>query len=115
KLAEILLPHQVDRLKQLRLQMQMRNRGVNALAAGELAEVLDLTDEQKAKLADKQKEAEKQLREKIEEIRRQLQRDVLTEVLTAQQRDKLVKMIGDEYKYKPVEPQLPPFLKAPNA
>jgi hypothetical protein len=104
RIAEILLPHQVDRLKQLRLQMQVRNRGLSALSTPDLADALGLSDDQKAKLAEKQAEAQKQLREKIEELRKQLQQDVIQEVLTPGQRDKLSKLTGTEFKLKPVEP-----------
>ncbi len=104
RLAEILLPHQVDRLKQLRLQMQVRNRGLSALAGPDLADALGLSDDQKTRLAEKQAEAQKQLREKIEELRRQLQKDVIQEVLTPDQRAKLSKLTGSEFKLQPVDP-----------
>lgn len=104
KLAEILLPHQLDRLKQLKVQMQVRNRGLNALAGADLADALNLTDEQKAKLAEKQAETVKQLREKMEELRQKLQQDVLNDVLTPEQRSKLTKLTGNEFKVKPVDP-----------
>ncbi|MBM4003077.1 MAG: hypothetical protein FJ295_07270 [Planctomycetes bacterium] len=103
RLAEILLPHQVDRLKQLRVQMQVRNRGLSALTGPDLSDALGLSDDQKSKLAEKQAEAQKQLREKIEELRKQLQQEVIQEVLTPVQRDKLSKLTGSEFKLKPVE------------
>lgn len=104
RVAEILLPHQVERLKQMRVQLQMRNRGVNALAGGELANSLGLTDEQKKRLAEKQREAELELRRKIDELRKQLVKDIVQEVLTPEQRESLAKLAGADLQAKPPLP-----------
>lgn len=101
RLNEILLPHQSERLSQIRFQLQMRNRGAGALAGGAFAESLGLTEKQRTELAEKQREAEKQLREKIEEIRKQLLKDIVQDVLTAEQREKLTKLVGEDIKIKP--------------
>jgi hypothetical protein len=111
RLTEILLPHQIERLKQLRLQMQMRNQGVGSLMGQELSNALGLSDEQKKKLAEKQKEAEKKLREKIEEIRRQLQQEILTDVLTPTQRGQLTRLIGRELPWNPASLSPPKVVK----
>jgi Spy/CpxP family protein refolding chaperone len=104
RLGEILVPHQLDRLKQLRVQMQIRNRGLSAFQGGDLADSIRLTDEQKAKLAEKQAEANKELRAKIDELRAQLQQDVLSDILTPEQRESLKKLTGEDFKVKPVDP-----------
>lgn len=103
KVQEILLPHQVERLKQMRVQLQMRNRGAGALASGELANTLGLTDDQKKRLADKQREAELELRRKVEELRKQLVKDIVQDVLTADQRESLAKLVGSELQAKSVD------------
>lgn len=103
QLSEILLPNQFERLKQMKVQLQMRNRGAAALVTGETAELLGLTDKQKADLAQKQREAEKQLREKIDEIRKQLVKDVIQDVLTVEQRAKLAELTGNELSGKAPE------------
>ena len=113
RLNDILLPHQADRLRQVKTQLQMRSRGAGALASGELAETLGLTEKQRNELAEKQREAEKQLREKIDEIRKQLVKDVIQDVLTAEQRDKLTKLIGDELRTKAADAQ-PARVRATN-
>ena len=113
RLNDILLPHQVDRLRQVKTQLQMRSRGANALASGELAESLGLSEKQRADLAEKQREAERQLREKIDEIRKQLVKDVIQDVLTAEQREKLTKLVGDELRTKAAEAQ-PTRVRAAN-
>jgi hypothetical protein len=104
RVTEILLPHQVERLKQMRVQLQMRSRGAGALANGELANTLGLTDDQKKRLAEKQREAELELRRKIEELRKQLVKDIVQEVLTAEQRESLAKLVGGELQAKTPEP-----------
>ena len=104
RVTEILLPHQVERLKQMRVQLQMRSRGAGALANGELASTLGLTDDQKKRLAEKQREAELELRRKIEELRKQLVKDIVQEVLTAEQRESLAKLVGGELQAKTPEP-----------
>jgi len=104
RVTEILLPHQVERLKQMRVQLQMRSRGASALAGGELANTLGLTDDQKKRLADKQREAELELRRKVDELRKQLVKDIVQEVLTADQRESLAKLVGSELQAKSAEP-----------
>lgn len=104
RVTEILLPHQVERLKQMRVQLQMRSRGAGALANGELANMLGLTDDQKKRLAEKQREAELELRRKVEELRKQLVKDIVQEVLTAEQRESLAKLVGGELQAKSAEP-----------
>lgn len=106
KLSEILLPHQVERLKQIRFQIAMRNQGSKAIAGGELGDILGLTDKQKEELAEKQRKAEKELREKIEQLRRDTYKEVVDEVLTSEQREKLSKLVGPEIQVKPAEPRL---------
>lgn len=103
RLGDILLPHQLERIKQIRVQSQIRNRGVTALAGGELAEALALTDKQKTELLEKQRKAEKELREKIDALRKEAQKELLDEVLTPDQREKLAKLTGAEVKPKPIE------------
>lgn len=104
RVTEILLPHQVERLKQMRVQLQMRSRGAGALANGELANTLGLTDDQKKRLAEKQREAELELRRKVEELRKQIVKDIVQEVLTAEQRESLAKLVGGELQAKSAEP-----------
>lgn len=114
RINDILLPHQLDRLKQLRVQMQIRNRGLSAFQGGDLADAIKLTEDQKAKLAEKQAQAQKELREKIEELRAQLQQDVLKDILTPEQREALKQMTGNDFKVKPADaPALKPASPSP--
>ena len=97
KLAQILLPHQMKRMKQLKVQLLLRNQGARALTGDEMAAALKITDEQKAELAEKQREAQKTLQKKIQQLREQMQRDVMEDVLTPQQLKKLEQLSGDKY------------------
>jgi Spy/CpxP family protein refolding chaperone len=96
KVDEILLPHQRDRLKQIGLQMQMRYRGTSGLLTDQLAEQLNITDEQKEKLRAKAEEVRKSLDERIAKARAEA-RDELLEVLTPDQREKLKALLGDDF------------------
>ncbi len=100
KLAKVLLPHQLQRLNQLKLQMELRNRGLNALAGDQLAGALGLTDKQKQQLMEKQREAQQKLQERIQQLREQLQQEVIEDVLKPSQLQKLEKLTGEKYKVK---------------
>lgn len=108
KLAEILLPHQMDRLNQIELQTQ----GIRALTTEEVAKELGLSDAAKADLeATIQASGEKMrsemqalfqggnrdgLREKMQELAKGVEESVLAK-LTQAQRDKFTEMKGDKF------------------
>jgi hypothetical protein len=64
KLAEILLPHQLDRLKEIHLQQQ----GTGALQSSAVVAKLSITDEQKKTLADLSRENQTEMRSQMREI-----------------------------------------------
>ena len=108
KLAEILLPHQIDRLSQIELQTQ----GIRALTTEEVAKELGLSDAVKADLeATIQASGEKMrtemqalfqggnrdgLREKMQELTKGVEESVLAK-LTQSQRDKFTEMKGEKF------------------
>ncbi|MCA9142926.1 MAG: hypothetical protein KDB05_09075 [Planctomycetales bacterium] len=108
KLADILLPHQMDRLSQIELQTQ----GIRALTTEEVAKELGLSDKVKADVeAEIQASGEKMrsemqalfqggnregLREKMEELRKGIEGNVLAK-LTQSQRDKFAEMKGEPF------------------
>ena len=101
QLDEILLPQQRERLKQIVVQQQLRRQGTSdALSEGELAEQLGITEEQKQRLADKQREVETALREKMEKLRQEAQDEVLS-VLSDSQKSKLKQMTGEPITLSP--------------
>ena len=97
---EILLPHQVKRLEQLKVQMKMKSQGARAIAGGLLADTLELTDEQRKELREKEREAQIELRAKIAKLREEAREKVLEEVLTPTQQDKLAELTGDKFEVK---------------
>jgi Spy/CpxP family protein refolding chaperone len=97
---QVLLPNQRERLKQLAVQQQIRFQGVQgALAAGTLAEKLNVTDEQKEKLAEKAREVHKKLQEAIEKARQEAQ-DEIVSVLSPEQQAQLKEMMGSSFVFQ---------------
>lgn len=107
KVLEILLPHQIKRLKQITLQMQLQQAGYGSSAAfqnSQLVEELKITDEQKAQLQEKQKEVTKEMQEKSQAFYKQLQeesREKVLSVLTPAQRKKLEELTGEKFQWQP--------------
>jgi Spy/CpxP family protein refolding chaperone len=96
RLKKELLPHQFERLKQIDVQSRIQQRGAGALTSGELAEALDLTDEQREKLEQRAAEVQEELQEKIAKLRIEA-RNKMLDVLTPEQRAKLESMMGDAF------------------
>lgn len=95
-LKEILLPQQYTRLNQIALQQRIQRAGtVNALTSEELG--LNVTDEQKAKLEELSKEAEKELQDKIAKARAEAVEKILGG-LTPEQRSKAKEKLGAEFR-----------------
>jgi Spy/CpxP family protein refolding chaperone len=109
KINEILLPHQVDRLKEIALQIE----GNRALMRDEVAKELKITAEQKEKMEKVQADARtkmqaeireifqsgdrEKIREAIETMTKQTDTDTLA-VLTTAQKTQFTKMKGKEFK-----------------
>jgi hypothetical protein len=94
---KVLLPHQIERLQQVALQSRMKNSGTaGVLADKKLIEDLGITDEQKDRLRTKAEELAKELQKKIEALREETREELLQE-LTAEQREKLQKLMGVKF------------------
>ncbi len=108
KLAEILLPHQSERLDQLVIQQQ----GINALNNPEVQAKLELTDDQKEKLRQVPQELREQLfqgggrgegdaqarREQFEKFRTEMESKMLA-VLTDAQKQKFEELKGKKFDF----------------
>ena len=119
--SEILLPHQVERLKQLGLQA----RGAGALTDAKVLQELGLSDAQKERLAklrdrmeqerrgmfgqgggDPQKMSEEQRRARFGEMRQKMEKltkeitDEAMSILTPAQKEKLEKMQGKKFEFE---------------
>lgn len=100
-MSNVLLPHQLDRIKQVSNQMQMNSMGTaGALQYGNLAKELEITDDQKKKLAKIQQDLQKQIAEATKRLQESAKKKVMQE-LTADQRSKLDDMVGEEFKRDP--------------
>lgn len=96
-LSKVLLPHQIERIKQVSLQLKVRTLGAaRAFSAGLLAEELQITNKQRAKFAEIQKELDESVRLKIAELKEEAQRKIYDE-LSVQQRERAAILIGDKY------------------
>ncbi len=99
-IKEVLLPHQQERLAQVRNQLQLESMGTShALQNGEFAKALNITAEQKKELAELQKELQKEIQEKMKQLKEKAKKKML-EKLTPEQRLKFKQMTGDEFKRK---------------
>ena len=101
RLEEVLLPPQIERMKQIALQMHLKNSGMaNAITSPAVAELLGLSDQQVVKLKQQSVLLKKQMAADIQELKAKLDRDLLKE-LTAEQRAKLSGLQGDKWAPKP--------------
>jgi Spy/CpxP family protein refolding chaperone len=94
ELDKVLLPHQVERLKQIDLQNKIRQQGASALTGGDIAKALNLTDEQREKLEKRAAEVREELQTKIRQLQLEA-RDKMLDVLTPDQQAQLKKLMGD--------------------
>lgn len=99
QISSILLPEQQKRLDQVSRQIRMNRLGTAKALSGKIAEELGITGEQKKKLRAKSKELRKELEEKMAELRAKAKKELLKE-LSAEQREKLTDLLGDEFVQK---------------
>lgn len=98
ELEEILLPQQVQRLKQIVAQAAAQG-GARSMINGTLAANLNITDEQKERIEKKAEELQKELDEKIAKLREQMRNELLAE-LTPKQRDQYKQIMGDTFAFE---------------
>ena len=104
-LESMLLPHQLERLRQVALQIQMKKQGAaNTLISEKLAEELGIDAAQKKRIEERQKELKEELAQRTAELKKEIH-DKLLDELTSEQKTKLEKLSGDDYDYKPIDIQ----------
>ena len=97
QLENLLLPHQLERLKQVALQTHMKQAGTaGAIATDQIANALGISSEQIENLKSRSKEINKKLQEDIEALKSKAQKELLSE-LTTDQQEKLQELTGDKY------------------
>lgn len=96
---EILLPKQIERLKQISVQSRL-NRGStsDALASEELAKELGITEAQKEALKKAQEEADAEMQAGMAKLREASRQKILS-VLTADQQAKLKSLTGETIQF----------------
>ena len=89
---------QKNRLKEIRVQIALRNRGVTSLGAGGgvFGDAINLTDDQKKK----QQEIQQELQRMMAELKEEMEQEALDEVLTDSQLATLKKLRGEYYVIK---------------
>lgn len=99
QMEAMLMPHQLDRLKQVALQMQMKRRGAaKTLLSDQVAEELGIDEAQKKRIKAREKELKKELAERMEKLKLEIREKLLAE-LTSEQKAKLEAMSGDKFDY----------------
>lgn len=100
-IAKTLLPAQLNRLKQIRMNIVARNDGATfGLNNREFLAEMELTDAQRAEIAAKAAEANKIVEEKVKKLKAEIEkvkleaRDEIIKVLTPEQRKKYLELVG---------------------
>ncbi len=100
RMQELLLPHQLQRLSELRWQSHAVRNAVEAFDRA-----VKLTDEQKEKMRDRENELRERILLKLHEFHERQEREVLN-VLTPEQRIEWQKQVGKEFKFETQVPGL---------
>lgn len=100
ELNAVLLPHQVARLRQIRMQSQLRRRSfVDLLTSDPLKSELAITENQQEALETTEQEIEAEMQREIARLREQV-RDRLLAKLNATQRSQIEEMFGDAFEFR---------------
>jgi len=104
EIEQVLLPHQIKRLRQIMLQRRLGQHtfggSAAALGSDDLAQELGISDKQQEELKAREKEAKAELEQKAREVLRQLREEAhekVFDVLTPAQRQKLKEMLGEKF------------------
>ena len=98
-LNSVLLPHQLDRLKQLRAQSRLRNRSfIDVITSEPLKSELEISDEQSGELKQAEQEIEEELAREIAELREKARTRLLSK-LKKSQREEVEEIFGDMFDF----------------
>lgn len=102
QINDVLLPHQMDRLRQSTVQVMMKQfarheKVQSGLLTSQMKQYLEIDDEQAKKIAETAKELREELAEKIKKLNEEALEKLLSE-LSAEQRKKYKELIGDHVK-----------------
>lgn len=100
ELNELLLPHQIKRLRQIRFQSQVRRRSlVGILVSDPVKSDLDISDEQADELRVAEKEIQAEMQREIQKLREKAKEKLLARLKPTQKKE-VEEMIGDAYDFK---------------
>ncbi len=98
-LNSVLLPHQLERLQQLRSQSMLRNRSiVDVITSEPLKTNLEITEDQSTELKETEREIEEELEREITKLR-QKSREKLLGKLKRSQREKVTELFGETFDF----------------
>ena len=99
ELLATLLPHQMDRLRQILAQNQLRRRSlVDVLTSEPTKTRLEISDEQSSKLKQAEREINEELENRIAELRREAREKLVSKLTSKQQRD-FDTIFGDTFEF----------------
>jgi Spy/CpxP family protein refolding chaperone len=96
KLKKALLPHQLQRLKQIELQSRMQSRFEGGLSSRAVADALELSEDEREKLEQRAEEVRRELQDKIRQAQAEA-REKLLDALTPEQKAKLQELTGEAF------------------
>jgi hypothetical protein len=100
EMNELLLPHQVKRLRQLRMQSLLQRRDlVQVLTADPIKSDLEITDEQSQELRDYQVQMQEDLQREIAKLQDKARSRLLSKLNPSQKRQ-VEEMIGDTFVFQ---------------
>ena len=99
EIESALLPHQLERLRQIAAQSSLRFQSLAQLLTSEpLKSQLEISDKQQSELIQSEKEIERELQEEIEKLR-QKAREKLVSRLKSDQQKQVKDLFGDTFKF----------------
>lgn len=106
ELRQTLLPHQIQRLKQILAQSQLRRRSlVEILTSEPMKSEFEISDVQADDLKSAERKINEDLEHQIEKLREQA-KEKLVRQLNSSQRQKVEELFGDAFDFKRAAPQM---------
>ena len=100
-LNAVLLPHQVKRLRQIRMQALLRRRSlVDVLTSDPIRSDLEITEQQSEELRDYEKRVQEDLQKEISQLQEKARGRILSK-LNRSQKSQAEEMIGDAFEFQP--------------
>jgi hypothetical protein len=100
EIRSMLLPHQIERLKEITLQIYVkRNGAANTILSEVMVEELEISSSQKKRIESLRKELKEELEEQIAKLKETYENKLLDE-LTDKQKTRLEELSGDSFEYR---------------